>query len=89
MIIQANFVYKGKSFQYSRSQKKLDRNYDDESYAYFVEPIADTEDGFFEINILKSEEVKGVLQEEGYTAVYSSTDHVMPDIIVDTIIRLV
>ena len=87
MIIQANFVYKGKSFQYSRPQNCLDRNYADEGYAYFVEPIENTEDGIFEINILKTKKAGGELEEDGYTAVYLSTDQICPDIIVDTVIN--
>lgn len=87
MEIQANFVYKGKLFQYSRPKCNLDRNYEDEGYAYFVEPVEKTEDGVFEINIRKTKEVNGELVEDGYTAVYSSTDRICPDIIVDTIIH--
>lgn len=87
MDIQANFVYKGKSFQYSRPQYRLDRNYEDEGYAYFVEPVEKTEDGFFEINIHKTKEVNGELVEDGYTAVYSSKNQICPDILVDTIIH--
>ena len=87
MEIQANFVYKGKFFQYSRPKCNLDRNYADEGYAYFVEPMENSENGFFEINILKTKEVCGELEEAGYTAVYSSTSQVSPDIVVDTIVR--
>lgn len=87
MEIQANFVYKGKSYKYSRPKCSLDRNYADEGYAYFVEPMENSENGFFEINILKTKEVGGELVEDGYAAVYSSTNQICPDILVDAIIH--
>ena len=65
----------------------LDRNYDDEGYAYFLESMPNTEDGLFEINILKANEDGGNLIEDGYVSVYSSSDQVMPVDIVDAVIK--
>lgn len=72
MEIISVFNYNGCLFCLSREDLKLDRNYQDEPTAYFLEPIPDTDDGYFEINIIK---VDGELQERGYVAVYESLDN--------------
>lgn len=87
MTIKANFTFGDDSYTFSRSLVSLDRNYDDESYAYFIEPIPDTNNGIFEINILKDRENSGELIEKGYASIYSGSDQVMPDLIVDTVIK--
>ena len=87
MIIQASFIFDSVPYVLSRPVNMLDRNHDDEGYAYFLERIPNTEDGLFEINIHKSGEDGGELIEKGYTSIYSSLDQVMPDGIVDTVIR--
>lgn len=51
--IQAEFIYNGVNYQYTCLYNQLDRNYDDENYAYFLKNIPNTECGLFEINILK------------------------------------
>lgn len=86
MEIQAEFKFQGENFFFKRSPRHLDRNYDDEGYAYLLEPIPGTEQGLFEINILKD---NFALQEKGYTAIYHSTEQVAPDKIVSTVIKFV
>ncbi len=86
MEIQAEFEFLGISYLFKRSLRNLDRNYEDEGYAYFLEPIPDTEQGFFEINLLKD---NSTLQEKGYTAIYYSTEQVAPDKIISAVIKFV
>lgn len=86
MEIQAEFKFQGMSYFFKRSSRLLDRNYEDEGYAYFLEPIPGTEQGLFEINLLKD---NMTLQEKGYTAIYNSTEQVSPDRIISTIIKFV
>ena len=88
MKIQADYIFEDKSYHFIRSVDDFDRNYDDESYAYFIEPRTNTEDGFFEINILRNDD-GDVLQENGYVAVYDSTDQTATDIILTSEIRFV
>lgn len=88
MSIQASFIFDKVPFIFSRPIDSLDRNYDDEGYAYFLEAIPNTEDGLFEINVLKDDEDGGNLIEDGYVSVYLSSDQVMPDDIVDSVIRI-
>ena len=88
MKIQANFVFENKAYHLIRSISDFDRNYDDEAYAYFVEPRADTEDGLFEINILKDGD-GGALKKEGYVAIYESIEQTAPDKIINCIIKFV
>ena len=71
MNIIAIFDYQDNHYELSREDLKLDRNYQDEPTAYFLEPIPETEDGYFEVNIIK---VDGEMQERGYVAVYDSID---------------
>lgn len=92
MMISAKFEFEGKVFNYYRSDKELDRNYTDEPYAYFLERIPNTEEGLFEINILKKEENINTmcsLTNNGYTAIYISTEQICPDIIVSTQIEFI
>jgi len=86
MEIQAEFKFQGMSCLFKRSLRLLDRNYEDEGYAYFLEPIPNTEQGLFEINLLKEDLA---LQEKGYTAIYYSTEQVTPDKIISTTIKFV
>lgn len=87
MNIHAFFTFRGVSYTFTRSLSSFDRNYDDESYAYFLERIPNTEDGLFEINVVKDWDNGGELVEVGYTSIYSSSDHAMPDHIVSTEIK--
>ncbi len=87
MNIQASFIFDKIPYFFSRPIYSLDRNYDDEGYAYFLESMPNTEDGLFEINILKANEDGGNLIEDGYVSVYSSSDQVMPVDIVDAVIK--
>ena len=84
MKIQANFIFDNVLYSFERSSELLDRNYDDEGYAYFLERIPETEDALFEINIFKNAEV-GL--ECGYVSIYSSSEQVMPDRIIDSEIK--
>ena len=87
MKIQANFIFDNVLYSFERSSELLDRNYDDEGYACFLERIPETEDALFEINILKNAEVGGELFEGGYVSIYSSSEQVMPDRIIDSEIK--
>ena len=63
--IQAEFIYEGVNYKYTCPYNELDRNYDDEHYAYFLKDIPNTECGLFEINILKDKETELMIK-EGY-----------------------
>ena len=80
-IIRASFTYNGRSFHYSCPINELDRNYDDESTAYFIVPIQrrkrEDDFPFFEINIIRDVET-GQLIPEGYVTIYESTEDVHP-----------
>ena len=86
--IKATFEYEGTRYQYTCPYNELDRNYDDEHYAYFLKEIPNTECGLFEINIQK-EEKKDLLIERGYVAIYSAPEQAAPDTIIDTSITFV
>ncbi|MGM9826506.1 MAG: hypothetical protein ACI3Z8_08750 [Paludibacteraceae bacterium] len=86
--IQATFEYEGTRYQFTCPYNKLDRNYDDESYAYFLESIPNTEDGLFEINIVKAEETN-LMKEEGYVAVFSAIEESVPDTYIEASIKFV
>lgn len=86
--IQAIFEYGGTKYQYTCPYNQLDRNYDDESYAYFLERIPNTECGLFEINIIKEEETNLML-EDGYVAIYSAPEQGAPDTLIDASIAFV
>ena len=88
MKIQSNFIFEDKTYHFLRSVKDLDRNYDDEPYAYFIEPRTNTEDGFFEINILKNGN-GGTLKKDGYIAIYESTEQTFPDKIINCQINFI
>lgn len=86
--IQAQFVYNGANYKFTCPYNELDRNYDDESYAYFLERIPNTEDGLFEINIIKEEE-NNMMIEDGYVAIYSSLEQGFTDEIIEASITFV
>ena len=86
--IQATFDYEGTKFQYTCPYSQLDRNYDDEIYAYFLKSIPNTECGLFEINILKDKETE-LMIEDGYVAIYSAPEQAAPDTVIDASITLV
>lgn len=77
MIVQAAFNYCGKRFDFCRPVSELDRNYDDEGYAYFLERIPGTDNGLFEVNVLKDKS-NGKLREDGYVGIYKDKNEVMP-----------
>lgn len=77
MIIQATFDYSGKHFVFCRPFSELDRNYNDEEFAYFLERVPGTDCGLFEINVFK-DVLNGNLKEDGYVGIYENGDEVMP-----------
>lgn len=66
--IVAAFTHQGENLRFEREIISLDRNYDDERYAYFIEPSSHAENGIYEINIDKDED--GNLIPKGYAAYY-------------------
>ena len=79
--IQVKFVYNGVNYKYTCPYNELDRNYDDEHYAYFLKDIPNTECGLFEINILKEKETELMIK-DGYVAIYSAPEQAAPDTII-------
>ena len=79
--IQAEFIYNGVNYKYTCPYNELDRNYDDEHYAYFLKDIPNTECGLFEINILKEKETELMIK-DGYVAIYSAPEQAAPDTII-------
>ena len=77
MIIRSAFGYRGKRIVFCRPFSELDRNFNDENYAYFLERVPGTDSGLFEINVLKDER-NGNLKEDGYVGIYENEDDVMP-----------
>ena len=86
--IQAEFIYNGVNYKYTCPYNELDRNYDDEHYAYFLKDIPNTECGLFEINILKEKETELMIK-DGYVAIYSAPEQAAPDTIIDASIAFV
>ena len=72
MRIRVNFNYKGEPFQFERADNDLDRNYDDEPYAYMLANGGLFEYGGFEINLLKDE--NGNFTHEAYVNVFEDWD---------------
>jgi len=86
--IQAIFEYNGVNYKYTCPYNELDRNYDDEHYAYFLKNIPNTECGLFEINILEDKETELMIK-EGYVAIYSAPEQAAPDTLIDVSIAFV
>jgi hypothetical protein len=86
--IQAEFIYEGVNYKYTCPYNELDRNYDDEHYAYFLKDIPNTECGLFEINILKDKETELMIK-DGYVAIYSAPEQAAPDTLIDVSIAFV
>ena len=72
MRIRVNFNYKGEHFQFERESNDLDRNYNDEPYAYILEDCYHFYYGGFEINLLKDE--NGNFTHEAYVNVFEDWD---------------
>ena len=85
---QAEFIYEGVNYKYTGPYNELDRNYDDEHYAYFLKDIPNAECGLFEINILKDKETE-LMVEDGYVAIYSAPEQAAPDTLIDVSIAFV
>ena len=86
--IQATFENNGVNYKYTCPYNELDRNYDDEHYAYFLKDMPNTECGLFEINVLKDKETE-LMIEEGYVAIYSDPEQAAPDTLIDVSIAFV
>lgn len=86
--IQAEFIYEGVNYKYTCPYNELDRNYDDENYAYFLKNIPNTECGLFEINILKDKETELMIK-DGYVAIYSAPEQAAPNTIIEASIAFV
>ena len=86
--IQAEFIYEGVNYKYTCPYNELDRNYDDENYAYFLKSIPKTECGLFEINILKDKGTE-LMIEDGYVAIYSAPEQAAPNTIIEASIAFV
>lgn len=86
--VQAEFSYNGVNYKYTCPYNELDRNYDDEHYAYFLKDIPNTQCGLFEINILKDKETELMIK-EGYVAIYSAPEQAAPDTLIDVSIAFV
>ena len=86
--IQAIFEYEGVNYKYTCPYNELDRNYDDERYAYFLKDIPNTECGLFEINILKDKETELMIK-NGYVAIYSAPEQAAPNTLIDVSIAFV
>lgn len=86
--IKATFEYEGVNYICTCPYNELDRNYDDEHYAYFLKDIPNTQCGLFEINILKDKETE-LMVEDGYVAIYSAPEQAAPDTLIDVSIAFV
>ena len=86
--VQAEFSYNGVNYKYTCPYNELDRNYDDEHYAYFLKDIPNTQCGLFEINILKDKETELMIK-DGYVAIYSAPEQAAPDTLIDVSIAFV
>lgn len=86
--IQATFECNGVNYKYTCPYNELDRNYDDENYAYFLKDIPNTECGLFEINIQKDKETE-LMIENGYVAIYSAPEQAAPNTIIEASIAFV
>ena len=86
--IQATFENNGVNYKYTCPYNELDRNYDDENYAYFLKDIPNAECGLFEINILKDKETELMIK-DGYVAIYSAPEQAAPNTIIEASIAFV
>ena len=86
--IQAEFIYEGVNYKYTCPYNELDRNFDDETYAYFLKDIPNTECGLFEINILEDKETE-LMIENGYVAIYSAPVQADPNTVIEASIAFV
>lgn len=83
-IFKTKFEYEGKTYQFERELNQLDRNFDDEGYALMLEKNpTSTNGGYFEINLLKTNEIAGHFNGKSYVAVYDVFDDTMPSELLD------
>lgn len=75
-LITTTFEYKGQKFVEDCMTNKLDRNYEDEGYAYFLrEKNINDQKVLFEINIIKNGKY---LTMKGYVNVFLSDEDTEP-----------
>ena len=72
MIVITKFNYGDYIYNFRLDTERLDRNYNDEPYAYWV--VVEKNIRFFEVNILKTAEVDGDFTNKGYVKCYDSID---------------
>ena len=76
MLLLAKFYYDGFNYVFPLDTKRLDRNYDDEDYAYWLKTSAGR---FFEINIHKTQEVDGEFTDKGWVKCYKTEQDFFDD----------
>ena len=86
MIINAEFKWNGQDIHLTCDEDKLDRNYDDEETAYFIQFLVVGADSgrFFEVNIERNMDT-GELTEKGYVTYYLSLDDSRPHKIINNV----
>lgn len=72
MIVTTTFNYGDYIYNFRLDTEKLDRNYNDEPYAYWI--VVEKNIRLFEVNILKTAEVDGDFTNVGYVKCYDSID---------------
>lgn len=77
MIVHTEFKLNGVEHNLELDTVKIDRNYDDEAYGYWIIPLEG--DSFLEVNILK-ELVNGIWSWSlrGYAGFYETTEQIGP-----------
>lgn len=81
MVLKTTAKFSRETYEFLLDTNKLDRNYNDEPYAYW---IVERGNWVFEINILKTQEVDGNLTNEGYVKRYIDIDAFDEDEPLDT-----
>ena len=77
MVVRTAFEMNGVKHDYTLDTNRLDRNYDDEAYGYWIIPLEG--ESFLEINILK-ELANGIWNwsQRGYASYYETTEQTGP-----------
>lgn len=83
MRVTTTFNYGDYTYNFGLDTEKLDRNYNDEPYGYW---IAEERCGkIFEINIIKTHEVDGDFTNDGYVKCYDNLSDYLDDEPTETI----
>ena len=77
MVVRTVFEMNVVKYDYTLDTDRLDRNYEDEAYGYWIIPLEG--ESFLEINILK-ELANGtwIWSQRGYAAYYETTEQTGP-----------